>query len=186
MKNLSVPFVYQYNSNACGAAALEIIYKYFEVSNISQEDIFEKYKKLEPHGSGNYYISTGDLISDARSRDFHAEKYQINYNSIENISLLKELLEQEIPIIVCQQYTKEKPLIGHFRVVIGIDNDFVYFHDPSQKIGGENLKQSYQEFFDYWQPTGKNVIGGRFYVISKNPPIPIRQDDSRLLTTIRK
>lgn len=182
MRNLSVPFVYQYNSNACGAAALEIIYKYFGLTNISQEEIFEKYKKLEPHGSGNYYISTGDLISDAKSRDFYAEKYQLNYNSIENISLLKEILQQELPIIVCQQYTKEKRLIGHFRVIIGIDNEYVYFHDPSPKIGGENLKQSYREFFDYWQPTGKNVIGGRFYIISKTQSKLIDSNDLRIIT----
>ena len=182
MKNLSIPFVYQYNKNSCGAAALEMVYKYFRLKDISQEDIFEKYKKLEPHESGNYYITVKDLILDAKSKDFHTKLYRINYSSIQSLSLLKEILDKSVPIIVCQQYTKEKPLIGHFRVVVGINDKFVFFHDPSQKVGGENLKWSYQEFLDYWQPTGKNVSGGIFFILFKDDnSFNFSKDDARLM-----
>lgn len=165
---LKVPYVQQYNDYACGAAVLEMVFKYYNVKNVSQEDIYEKNKELEPHGTGNFRITTQDLVDEAESRNFKAYFKQVNYFSKkESIETLKDFIEKNIPVIVCQQFTSAQNIIGHFRVVIGVDNKYVYVHDPHKDIGSEELKMSHREFVNLWQKTGDNVIGGIYIIIIK-------------------
>lgn len=164
---IKVPYFLQLHQNSCGAATLQMVYKYYGLENIKQRDIFDRYKKLEPNGSGNFYITNEDMVLDARERGLSAELAQTDYSSEEGVLSLKEFIERGIPIIVCQQYTREQPDIGHFRVVLDIDDNYVYFHDPASGTGGNELKWSYEEFLNYWQPSGQNVKGGIFILISR-------------------
>ena len=169
MINLSVPYCKQINNSACGAACLEMIYKYYELNNISQEEIFNKYKKTDPHNTKGVNILTKDLVLDAQSRGFLSEIVRADFTDTKNsIALLKQFLIDDIPLIVCLQYSLKLPLLGHFRVVIGIDEKNIYFHDPDNTIeNGESLNLSHKEFMKLWQPTGQNVTGGRFVWIKK-------------------
>lgn len=166
---IGVPYVSQINENACGAAVLEMIYKYYGLDNISQEGIFNKYKKLEPHGSDNFILSTDSLVSDAQGRGFLSFWARTDYNDKENSSdLLRRLtIDSKIPVIVCQKFTDELPLIGHFRIVVGVRGNIVYLHDPHAKNGGAFKKWEINKFMEFWKPTGKNVTGGVFIVIKK-------------------
>ena len=169
MKLLKVPYIAQFNSNACGAAVLQMIYEYYGLQDVSQEILFNTYQELEPRGSGNLRMTTDALVQDSRERGFNSGWSRVNYSSNEDsINLLKILvLKNKIPIIVCQKFTEDHPTIGHFRIVLGIDEGFVYLHDPNNEIGGPKLKWPINKFMDFWQWTGDNVTGGIFCYISK-------------------
>lgn len=165
---LNIPYVEQFNDYACGAASLEMVYSYYGLSDIDQKGIFEKYKEVEPTGSEGFRIATGDLVDDARSRNFESDWGIVEYNNVEkSIKVLESLLKQGIPVIVCQQFTKSESQIGHFRVVFGVDKENIYFHDPHPKFGGVSIKWTHNEFVDFWQPTGPNVWGGVYLWIKK-------------------
>lgn len=168
MKLLKIPYITQFNTNACGAAVLEMVYGYYDQKSYPQKDLMEKYQELEPHGSGNFRLSTDTLVLDAREKGFNAGWARAAWQSIPDVTALLEFaLDSGVPLIVCQKFTDELPLIGHFRVVVGIDHDSVYLHDPSIEVGGENLKWSIEKFVDFWKPTGDNVTGGIFVFINK-------------------
>ena len=82
-----------------------------------------------------------------------------------DISVLKNIIMRGVPIIVCQQYTKEQSIIGHFRIVVGIGNKYIYLHDPDRNFGGKNIRWTHEKFFNYWQATGMNVTGGTYFLI---------------------
>ncbi len=165
---LEVPYVQQFNTNTCGAAVLEMIYKYNGLKNISQQELMVKYQELEPHGSGNYRMTTDSLITDARARGFNAGWIRVNWESIkDSISLIKVFMDFGIPVIVCQKFTNELPSIGHFRIVLGIQGEIIYLHDPNIETGGANLEWPISKFMEFWKPTGDNVTGGILCFINK-------------------
>jgi hypothetical protein len=77
-----------------------------------------------------------------------------------------------IPLIACQKYTDALPQVGHFRVVLGIKDGNVIFHDPSSEFGGPALSWPAARFSEYWQATGEAVQGGFAVLVSTNalPP----------------
>jgi len=168
-RKLKVPYILQINENACGAAVLEMVYRYYGLNDISQEDIFNKYKEHEPYGSGNFRITVDNIVSDAKERGFSSFWNRINCaNHKDAINTLKRLtMDLRIPVIVCQKFTEEQPLIGHFRIVVGIKNNIVYVHDPHVSNGGKDKEWVIERFMEFWQPTGENVTGG-VYVVIKN------------------
>lgn len=165
---MNIPFINQINENSCGAAVLEMIYKYYGVTNVSQNDIFEKYKQSEPHNSGNFRIKTADLISDAKDRGLYSGYYKIpDLTELSGIELfLKQILNDGVCIIVEQQYLEPRSLVGHFRVITDVGDNFISFHDPHPTTGGANLNWSTSKFLDYWTETGLNVTGGIMVLIS--------------------
>lgn len=169
MKKLNVQYFKQINSAACGAACLEMVYKYYGLEDISQEQIFEKYKATDPHNSKGVRMLTNDIVLDAKSMGFKSSVIIADFKDTNTaITLLDIFLTDSIPLIVCQQYNLLAPLAGHFRVVVGIDDQDVYFHDPDDKIeNGQLLQLSHSKFLELWQPTGENVTGGRFVWIKK-------------------
>jgi len=168
MKLLQVPYIPQINANACGAAVLEMVYKYYGLDNITQQELMDEYQELEPHGSGNFRLTTDNLVLDARKRGFESEWSRADLESLDEVTaLLNFLIDNKAPLIVCQKFTEALPLIGHFRIVVGIDNKTIYLHDPSSEIGGANLTWSVDKFLSFWQPTGANVTGGVFVIINR-------------------
>jgi len=163
---LKVPYIPQINENACGAAVLVMVYKYYGLKNIFQEDLFKKYQELEPHGSGNFRFSADSLVSDALTRGFLAFWARADFTNRNNtVSLLELLIRAKIPIIVCQKFTNGQPMIGHFRIVVGIKDNIIYVHDPHVELGGAYKEWEADKFLEYWQPTGQNITGGVFVVI---------------------
>lgn len=166
---LSVPYVTQTHLNSCGSAALDMVYKYYGLKGNFQEDIFKKYRKQNPSSPEDFYVLTDDLINDAIERGFEGSCWRrMNLERRDLIiSKLRKLIKKGVPIIACQQYTKELSYIGHFRVVVCITDKYVYFHDPSPEYGGENIKWSLEKFIDFWRRTGDNVTRGVFLIIQK-------------------
>src|SRR5665213_1946362 len=116
MKSNGIPYVAQISENACGAAALEMVYKYYGLQGISQDVLLSKYEELEPHGSGNFRMTTDSLVQDARARGFESGWARVNYaRKNDAINLLIPLIATGIPIIVCKKFTDAQPQLGHFR-----------------------------------------------------------------------
>jgi len=160
-ERLKVPYVEQNNENSCGPAALEMVFKFYGI-NINQNDIFEQYKKPNPDLKDNYYITTDDLVNFAKNNGFNEsfwKKTDLTEKEINN--LINGFIEKRIPIIACQQFTKEIPS-GHFRVVTGIFKNKIYFHDP---YDGPRKNWTMNKFIDYWMPSGKTVTGGVYIII---------------------
>ncbi|TSC75733.1 MAG: hypothetical protein G01um101430_227 [Parcubacteria group bacterium Gr01-1014_30] len=166
---LNIPFVQQTHENSCGAAALEMVYRYSRVKSTDQMDIFNKYKKQNPISLTDFYIETNDLITDARQTGFNNARWERMDISNKNSTMdtLARFIRKGVPIIACQQFTKERPDIGHFRVITKVRSGHVYFHDPNPKYGGKNLRWSVEKFIDYWRSTGNNVTGGVLLIIEK-------------------
>jgi predicted double-glycine peptidase len=177
---LAVPYIKQINSNACGAAALEMVYKFYGVENLSQDQLMQKYQEFEPHGSGNYRMSSDALVNDARERNFDAVLFRADYTDKQNcLALLNDLVEvRRIPVIVCQKFTNEQHLMGHFRVVIGVSEDSVYLHDPFLDVEGNEAQWTLDQFVEFWQPTGENVTGGIGCLIAPSGALDFLQQEA--------
>jgi predicted double-glycine peptidase len=164
MPQLAVPFVHQISEHACGAAALEMVIRYYRPSKLtkfSQEKVFRSFAEHEPLGTGNYRITADNIVGSARNRGFNAgwgrvtpERDRLK-NEITNL-----VVERRIPLIACQRYTDEFYTLGHFRVIIGVEEDAVIIHDPDPKTGGPNQEWAWSKILDYWKQTSLNVTGG--------------------------
>jgi len=161
---LEIPYKKQIHHNACAIAALEMVYRYYRPSmaaKFSQRKEFQKLKELEPHGSGNFRVSTDNIIKLARKKRLYANWGRVSsdpdvlYQQIEYF-----IKDQKIPLIVCQRYTVQQPQIGHFRVLLGVYKDEFFLHDPCPKTGGPMLRLGIDKCIDCWRYTGANVTGG--------------------------
>ena len=94
---------------------------------------------------------------------FFAEVKLIRYPY--DFSPLKKILKADLPIIVVQR-SSQYPKLGHYRLVVGIDQENVYINDPENKKGGTKISK--KGFFKDWEASGKEVTGGVLFVIFNN------------------
>jgi predicted double-glycine peptidase len=161
MAKLSVPYIKQFADGACGAAALEMIYRFYNVNDVDQAAIFAAFQEKEPHGSGELRITTDNMVADAKSRGFVADWFRVNFSDQATaITIIKENCAKSIALVACQRYTQQQPLLGHFRVITGCDKKRIFAHDPCPKFGGADFAYRIDEFLDAWKPTGANITGG--------------------------
>jgi len=166
MNILPVPFIRQIHIDSCGAAALEMVYKYYGIENISQEEIFNGSKKHDI-GNGRFILKEETLVSDAENRDFCAQILQFTFENIKDMAeTLNVSIECKIPLIVCQQ-SEENSVLGHYRIVIGVDKKNIYFQDPNMRKNFKYMKWPHEKFFNHWKPNGKTVLGNTCTIITK-------------------
>ena len=138
---LEVPFVHQTNEASCGAAALEMVYRYLGRRTAKQKNIFRKMAEPEPHGSGAMRMSNAGMAEDALNRGLYACAHAFDVTSEEAaIRDLSKFLSQGVPVIACQKFSTEKPLLGHYRVVVGIKPGAVTLNDPFSRQGGRRVE----------------------------------------------
>ncbi|MGB8275701.1 MAG: papain-like cysteine protease family protein [Alphaproteobacteria bacterium] len=173
MQPLPVSFFEQIKDGACGAAAFEMVFRYYRPSrslNFSQMKLFKKQREREPHGSGSYRITTEELVTVAQNKRFHAGWGRVSPDAVILAQQVRHFVETEqVPLIACQRYTDAEYTIGHFRVITGIDDKAIQFHDPCPKTGGESIVWPLNRFIDHWKQTGQNVTGGVAIWIAKSP-----------------
>jgi ABC-type bacteriocin/lantibiotic exporter with double-glycine peptidase domain len=159
---LAVPYYEQISETSCGAAALEMVVRFYrpsKLSKFSQRKVFAKLKETDPHSKEAHRIKTVDLVSAATSRGLSANWGRVSPDVPTMGAQIDSFLGQGIPLIACQRFTDELYFLGHFRVVIGLQDGNVIFHDPSP-IFGKKQRWPLDKFSDYWKPTGANVTGG--------------------------
>jgi len=165
---LKIPYIKQENDWTCGPAVLAMLLLYFKKKEISQVEMFERYKEKDPSGTEDFRIKTTDLVQELRKENFNTGTSKVFLDQENVRSLLDFYINKvKIPIVVCQQLSKEKSLLGHFKVVVGFSNDKVYVNDPHQRKGGEKKELSLEEFISLWEETGPNVTGGIYFWCSK-------------------
>ncbi len=136
---LGVPYFKQEKSTTCGPACIRMVLEYngIRLSEKELEDIFET------SWLGN---TCEELSSGVENLGFSSEV-------VENFTLesLKETLNKEIPIIALLD-----PAVlygglqgfGHFVIIIGLEQNLIYYHDPDMGI---ELEKDVQLFFTAWE-----------------------------------
>jgi hypothetical protein len=161
---LDVPYFRQFNDMACGAAAFQMAYKYLRPSRhsvFSQQKMLRKRIKPAASDASRGKVDTVDIIAEARNRGLHADWGRISLDPQRRLDQLAYFIAtRRIPVIACQRYTNEEPLLGHFRVLLAAAADQVVLHDPDPKTGGGALKWPMDKFVDFWRCTGRDVTGG--------------------------
>jgi hypothetical protein len=160
---LPVPYHVQISEAACGVAVFEMAYRYLRPSKLtkfSQQKIYRRLEEPTPTGT-NVRVTTSSLVELARSRGLYSDWGRVSPEPASLVHQIRHFIERErVPLIACQQWHRDRTL-GHFRVIVGIDDETVAFHDPERGAGGKERTLPLDQFIDAWRPTpGGNVTGG--------------------------
>lgn len=147
---IQVPLKRQELKSSCGAGALRSVLHYFGI-NKTEEEIRQMVKTNEEG------TKTQNIIRVARQLGL---KTKAKYNMDEQD--LKDWIDKQIPVIICFQawgakkYYKTKES-GHYAVVIGYDDENVYFQDPSIDDARGHLP--WKEFIKRWHDVERDRYG---------------------------
>lgn len=117
----TVPFEKWLKLNYCGPACLAMVLNSWdETRSFSQRKIAAEIYDSESRATYN-----SELVLYPRTQGFESYSFQ------GNLDILKDLIKQDIPVIVLTKTIKQLAK-GHYRVVIGFDEDEdqIIFHDP--------------------------------------------------------
>jgi predicted double-glycine peptidase len=161
MARLAVQYIRQTNDWSCGPACLEMVYRFYGLTGVSQRHIYDQLKTTDPHKGGKFQVTTDGMVADAVARGFAARWLRINLSSTNEMEAqLSEFLQRGIPLIACQRFSNEKPLQGHYRIITDLDDTSIYAHDPLVRGGGAHQRKDISAFLEFWKRTGVNVTGG--------------------------
>jgi tetratricopeptide (TPR) repeat protein len=169
----TVPFEKWLKRNYCGPACLAMVLNYWdETRSFSQQKITD-----EIFDSENQATYNSEMVLYPRNKEFES------YSCQGNLGLLKAVIGKNIPVIVLTKTVKQIAK-GHYRVVIGFDDDKdqVIFHDPF--LGGRHAMKS-KTFMKVWE-LGKERNQSRWMmaVVPKGRPFPFPDLQNDPLTAI--
>lgn len=149
-KLIRIPQIAQSDGYTCGVAAVQSILLYYGKEL--------KYAEIEKGLRPNPKTGTDhdSIINFIRSQNL-----SVTLHSWMSIQQLKNLIDQDIPVIVCLQAWKENRKTdwaedwkdGHYAVAIGYDINNIYFMDPS--ILGQYGFIPIREFVERWHDVDK-------------------------------
>ncbi|MDD5455200.1 MAG: C39 family peptidase [Candidatus Ratteibacteria bacterium] len=134
-----VPFYKQKERNYCGPAVLSMVLNYWdEHKTFSQEEIVEDIFDPTVEITNN-----SEMVFYPYSNNFSV----FSFNG--NVEQLKNLVREDIPIIILQRVVGKIVNKGHYRVVVGYDDNqnIIIVNDP---WFGEELSISYNVFSELW------------------------------------
>jgi len=164
----TVPFEKWLKRNYCGPACLAMVLNYWdETRSFSQQKITD-----EIYDSKNHATYNSELVLYPRTRGFASYSFQ------GNLRILKDVVGKGIPVIVLTKTIKQIAK-GHYRVVIGFDDDKnqIIFHDPY--FGGRYAMKS-KNFMKVWElGKGRNQSRWMLAVVPGQSlfPFPVLQND---------
>lgn len=161
INSLKVPHIKQRSEQSCGAASLYMVYKYYGLEKLqSEEKIWFRLKKQRALNPSQEITYIKDLFNDIRPNGLHHILGQAVWEEPEKIlELLKEFLRIEVPLIVCQRWRENQPF-GHYKIVIGLEENFVVVNDP--EFDENEIKVPKDKFITDWQKYSDEVLGGWF------------------------
>ncbi len=169
----TVPFEKWLKRNYCGPACLTMVLNSWgETRSFSQGRIAE-----EIYDSGSQATYNSELVLYPRTKGFESYSFQ------GNLRILKELVGKDIPVIVLTKTIKQIAK-GHYRVVIGFDDDEdqIIFHDPL--FGGRKAMTS-KNFMKVWEMgKGRNQSRWMMAVVPGQRPFPFPALQNDPLTSI--
>jgi len=164
----TVPFEKWLEMNYCGPACLAMVFNYWdETRSFSQRKITDEIYDSESQATYN-----SELVLYPRTQGFESYSFQ------GNLQILKDMVGKDIPVIVLTKTVKQLAK-GHYRVVIGFDEDEdqIIFHDPY--FGGRCAMTS-KDFMKLWElGKGRNQSRWMMAVIPAQSafPFPVLQND---------
>jgi tetratricopeptide (TPR) repeat protein len=168
-----VPFEKWLKRNYCGPACLAMVLNYWdETRSFSQQRITD-----EIFDSENQATYNSEMVLYPRSKGFASHSCQ------GDLRILKEVVGAGIPVIVLTKTLKQIAK-GHYRVVIGFDDDKdqIIFHDPF--LGGRHAMKS-KTFMKVWElGKGRNQSRWMMAVFPKGSPFPFPDLQNDPLTAI--
>ena len=169
----TVPFEKWLVRNYCGPACLAMVLNSWdETRSFSQAKIAD-----EIYDSGSQTTYNSELVLYPRNKGFESYSFQ------GNLRILKELVEKDIPVIVLTKTIKQIAK-GHYRVVIGFDDDKgqIIFHDP---FFGDRMAMTTKGFMKVWE-LGKerNQFRWMMAVVPAQSPFPFPALQNDPLTSI--
>ena len=146
-----VPLVRQSTDYSCGDASLQSVFGYYG-QDLREEQIIEG-----THTNHNVGAQEGDLVKFANKNGLTAV-----YKSGLDLSDLQTSITAKHPVIVQIQAWPDEPISdysnvwteGHYVVVIGLDESYVYLMDPSI-LGGHGYIPT-EEFLKRWHGYNDN------------------------------
>lgn len=169
----TVPFEKWLERNYCGPACLSMVLNYWDAArSFSQRKITDEIYDSESQATYN-----SEMVLYPRSRGFESYSFQ------GNLRILKDVIGKDIPVIVLTKTLKQLP-IGHFRVVIGFDedDDQIIFHDP---LLGERYAMRGKDFMKVWAlGKGRNQDRWMMAVVPVQTSFPFPELQNDPLTSI--
>ena len=169
----TVPFEKWLERNYCGPACLAMVLNYWdETRSFSQRKITDEIYDFESQATFN-----SELVLYPRTKGFESYSFQ------GNLRILKDVVGKGIPVIVLTKTIKQIAK-GHYRVVIGFDDDKdqIIFHDPY--FGDRNAMTS-EDFMKVWElGKGRNQSRWMMAVVPGQSPFPFPALQNDPLTSI--
>ena len=186
--NLPVPFKAQYppgtswsETRNCGQASCAMIFSYYNSSEPTAQDIMDiDYWLYETYGDPirNYngsYTNTEQLKQVAIQ--FGGFDSEIHGNWDWDITNLENELQNNYPVIVAVRIGMLPSGGGHFMVLIGMDDDNVYVHDPGRSLlsgFGQNMQYPKTQFLDSWDSQNNACVTIHGSIMG-SPPLGVPQ-----------
>jgi len=146
----SIPFERQQDSRSCGAAALCMIYRSLGHS-CNQSDVWQRITRPGPWGAPR--TNTKQLCADAIMQNLAA----LTLMARQPWPLLRQCASEGIRVILNHRLRNDSA-VGHYSVLVRIDDEHIDLHDPS---GQPERRLSKTELLELWQPPrGRSEIAG--------------------------
>ena len=169
----TVPFEKWLARNYCGPACLAMVLNYWdETRSFSQRKITDEIYDSQTQATYN-----SEMVLYPRTHGFESYSFQ------GDLRILKDVVGKNIPVIVLTK-TINKIAKGHYRVVIGFDDDQdqIIFHDPY--FGGRTAMTS-KDFLKAWElGKGRNQSRWMMAVVPGQGPFPFPALQNDPLTPI--
>lgn len=169
----TVPYEKWLKINYCGPSCLAMVLNFWdERHSFSQREIAD-----EIFDSGNQSTYNSELVLYPRTRGFESYSFQ------GTLRTLKDLVGKDIPVIVLTKTVKQLRK-GHYRVVVGFDDDqeLIIFHDP---LFGGRRAMRVRSFSKVWEMgKGRNQSRWMMAVVPAQSPFPFPALQSDPLTAI--
>ena len=142
----------------CGASAVQSVMAYYG-NNITEEALIKSLGTNPDEGTSPAHII--DF--------FKKEGFDVKYGRM-TIGILERFVDQKFPvIIVLQAYREDEHSIykddwedGHYVVVIGYDDDKIFFEDPSSM---NKTYLTYDELEERWHDTANGIVYDHFGIV---------------------
>jgi tetratricopeptide (TPR) repeat protein len=169
----TVPFEKWLERNYCGPACLAMVLNYWdETRSFSQRKITDEIYDSESQATYN-----SEMVLYPRTKGFESYSFQ------GNLRILKDVVGKDIPVIVLTKAIKQIAK-GHYRVVIGFDDDEdqIIFHDP---FFGDRQAMTSEDFMKVWElGKGRNQSRWMMAVVPGQSPFPFPALQNDPLTSI--
>ncbi len=169
----TVPFEKWLKVNYCGPACLAMVLNSWEgTGSFNQQKIADEIFDSESQATYN-----SELLLYPRIKGFESYSFQ------GSLEILKDLISKDIPVIVLTKTIKQIAK-GHYRVVIGFDDDAgqIIFHDPY--FGGRKAMKV-KSFMKVWElGKGRNQSRWMMAVVPGHSPFPFPALQNDPLTSI--